>query len=137
MFRITVFLSALATSSGFFVDQRINQKTGNLCPGNQVYKKCASPCAKTCAEPDPVCIADRVVVCEQGCAFPDDKPLLVVGGDTCVAEKYCVCMEIYDPVCGSDGTIYGNKCKAKQAGVVGATPGACGENRASIVGKVI
>lgn len=37
----------------------------------------------------------------------------------------CVCQLIFDPVCGEDGTTYGNACQAECEGVVQYTAGEC------------
>jgi len=50
-----------------------------------------------------------------------------------VTPTSCVCIEIFDPVCGQDGNTYSNKCKASCAGVTPACPGACPCNPSSCV----
>jgi hypothetical protein len=41
------------------------------------------------------------------------------------SDEDCVCIEIYQPVCGSDGLTYSNSCLAECAGVVEYTEGEC------------
>jgi Kazal-type serine protease inhibitor domain len=35
------------------------------------------------------------------------------------------CLDVYDPVCGSNGVTYSNACYARRAGVTSYTRGAC------------
>lgn len=37
----------------------------------------------------------------------------------------CMCIEIYQPVCGSDGKTYSNTCVAECEGITEYTEGAC------------
>ena len=38
------------------------------------------------------------------------------------------CLDVYDPVCGSNGITYSNACYARRAGVTTYTRGACGQD---------
>lgn len=39
--------------------------------------------------------------------------------------KDCLCMHVYEPVCGCDNKTYGNSCEATCAGVSSYSRGAC------------
>lgn len=38
----------------------------------------------------------------------------------------CVCIQVYEPVCGCNNKTYSNACEAKCAGITQYTPGECG-----------
>jgi len=58
------------------------------CTGGKIFTKKASPCKRTCAEPDPTCIAefDESVV-RPGCVCPPEKPLEYNG--VCTTAGWC------------------------------------------------
>lgn len=59
---------------------------------------------------------------------PDEFP---GGGNSCripppFQPESCICIQLFDPVCGCDGQTYSNACFAR-CQVRTFTPGACGE----------
>ncbi|MDQ3016821.1 MAG: Kazal-type serine protease inhibitor family protein [Bacteroidota bacterium] len=41
----------------------------------------------------------------------------------------CVCIQIYDPVCGCNNKTYGNACEAECASIIKYTKGECGKTQ--------
>lgn len=55
-------------------------------------------------------------------------PLFFSGCDKMCVEKKredCVCIALYDPVCGCNGKTYGNACEAACYGIKEFTKGEC------------
>lgn len=80
----------------------------------------------TCVSDNPCILVDcgpgtHCEVVEVQCITTPCPPLA-----ECVPDQGCACTEQYEPVCGVDGTTYGNACMAGCAGVSIAHKGECG-----------
>ena len=89
---------------------------GNACSANMagVNVQSAGECEKTCSQ-NAECAEDEL------CA----KPTGDCDGKGSCAPRPEVCTAIFDPVCGCDGKVYPNACKAEMAGVSVASFGEC------------
>lgn len=45
--------------------------------------------------------------------------------DSSLIDENAICIEEYFPICGCDGIIYSNACKASSAGVISYSDGIC------------
>lgn len=54
---------------------------------------------------------------------------------TAIPNEDCVCITLYDPVCGCNNVTYGNACEAGCAGISDVTQGRCIYDKKPLIGK--
>ena len=74
------------------VGEKLEVPRGECCPicvkeceiVGQTFSRCASPCPRTCENPNPICIA----LCVQGCMCPSGEVVDTAAG-RCVPQELC------------------------------------------------
>jgi hypothetical protein len=94
--------------------------TLNLCADYKKYTL-TTPCP---LDFNPVC-ANNITYSNPCVAMVKGSTFCLPGHCKLVSQAICICILIYDPVCGSDGITYSNECFANCAGVKILYPGAC------------
>ena len=64
---------------------------------------------------------------EKECTFTINEDSLLAAHFIEKDEEDCICLDVYEPVCGEDGETYSNECYAECAGVEVAYEGECEE----------
>lgn len=103
------------------------------CDGNTYGNECQASAAGVSVQNQGECPVDGTfcggiagVPCDAGefCKFPDGECGAGDQSGECMTLPE-VCLEVFAPVCGCDGTTYGNECEASAAGVSVQTQGQC------------